>query len=261
MRRGHTLVEALCALALGGVLAAASGLALSSARAALERAEVREVGGRAEREAVSIVGKALASGTQIEQLADTAVELDVLIGTGVLCATELRAVVLPSPRPPTGHALTALATFPAADDIVEIRQFGTVAGGAWWSAIVDSAAERKLPVHCRAEDGWREVGDDGPLLRLVLGDTVPAELEPGAEVRLLRRGRFALYHAGKGEWVLGWRRCHPYGGICGSIQPVAGPLRPPSAGGLRIQRDEPLARWRVQSFGVGGRGAGTAVPW
>src|SRR5690606_19876024 len=53
LRRGHTLVEALCALVLGGLLAAASGLALTSARRALEMAEERDVGGRAEREAVA----------------------------------------------------------------------------------------------------------------------------------------------------------------------------------------------------------------
>lgn len=260
MRRGHTLVEALCALALGGVLAAASGLALTSARAALERAEARELGGRAEREAAGIVGKAIASGAHLEQLGDTAVELDVLIATGVVCATELRAVVLPALRPQSGSVPTAVALFPAPDDIVEIRQFGSVAGGAWWSALVDSAAERKLSVHCRAEDGWRDATDDAPLLRLVVGDTVPAELEPGAEIRVLRRGRFALYHAGKGEWVLGWRRCHPYGGTCSSIQPVAGPLRAPSAGGFRILRDEAAGIWAVQSVGVGGRGARTEVP-
>jgi type II secretory pathway pseudopilin PulG len=259
MRRGHTLVEALCALALGGILASAAGLTLSSARAALERAETREVGGRAEREAASIVAKALASGAQIVQLGDTAVELDVLIGSAVLCATELRALVLPSPRSSTG-SLTAVASFPAADDIVEVRQFGVTGGGAWWSATVDSAVERKSALQCQAEDGWRVPGDDEALLRLVVADSVPPELEPGAEVRVLRRGRFALYHAGKGEWVLGWRRCHPYGGACGTIQPVAGPLRPPSAGGFRVRWSEGSAGWTVQSLGVGGRGASAEVP-
>jgi type II secretory pathway component PulJ len=55
LRRGHSLAEALCALALGGVLAAAAGLMLASARRALEDSELRSIGGRAEREAVAIV--------------------------------------------------------------------------------------------------------------------------------------------------------------------------------------------------------------
>ncbi len=260
LRRGHSLAEALCALALGGVLAAAAGLMLASARRALEDSELRSIGGRAEREAVAIVRKALSAGESIVLHGDTAVELDLLIGASVLCGTEYRALVLPPPRSSVATSMSALPQLPGADDVVLVRRFDGSAEGAWWYAVVDSVALRRLPGQCRAEDGWRApVDSTADLLRIVIADTVPVDLEPGVEVRLVRRGRFALYHIGRGEWAMGWRRCHPWSGACGIIQPVAAPLRPPGGRGFRIVADDRV--WTVAAHGVGGRGAHATVPW
>jgi hypothetical protein len=258
-RRGHTLAEALCALALGGVLAAAAGLMLASSRRALEAAELRTIGGRAEREAVAIVRKAMEAGESIIAHGDTAVELDLLIGASVLCASESRALLLPPTRPTATVALSAMPQLPTADDVVLVRRFDGSADGSWWYGVVDSVAERRAAEHCRSVDGWRSVADSAaPLVRLVLDDSVPANIEAGAEVRIVRRGRFALYHIGRGEWAVGWRRCHPWNGLCGSIQPVASPLRPPSAAGFRITSG--LEHWRIEARGVGGRGAQAELP-
>lgn len=253
------MVEALCALALGGVLAAAAGLMLASTRRSLEAAESRTVGGRAEREAVAIVRKAMLAGESIVLHGDTAVELDLLIGASVVCASETQALVLPPTRPTASAALSALPQLPTADDVVLVRRFDGTPEGAWWHAVVDSVAERRAPEHCRSSDGWRSVVDSAvPLVRLVLEDSVPVDIEPGAEVRVLRRGRFALYHIGRGEWAMGWRRCHPWNGACGSIQPIASPLRAPSAAGFRIVSD--ASSWRISAQGVGGRGATAELP-
>ena len=63
--------------------------------------------------------------------------------------------------------------------------------------------------------------------------------------------RFTLYHAGNGDWMLGWRRCAPISLVCGVVQPVAGPLRPPSSGGLRIRALTAPNRWEIEARGAG----------
>ncbi len=260
LKYGHSLAEALCALALGGVLAAAAGLMLGAARRALEESELRSIGGRAEREAVAVVRKALSAGESIVLHGDTAVELDLLIGVSVLCGSETHALLLPPLRSNASVPLSALPQLPGADDLVRVRRFDGSADGVWWDALVDSVSQLQLPEQCRADDGWRAHADSAArLLRIVVADSVPINLESGVEVRVLRRGRFALYHIGRGEWALGWRRCHPTNGACGTIQPIASPLRAPGASGFRVSATN--GNWIALAHGVGGRGAQATVPW
>lgn len=258
LRTGHTLAEALCALALGGLLASASAASLTAARRALDAAEARDVGGRAEREAVAVVRRAVAAGSAVMLRGDTAVELDLLLGVGVACGVGWRELTLPWPR---ATGLTMMPQLPGPDDLVAVR--GWRADVADWSyAVVDSVTSRIAPELCPVAEGWRAVdAASEPVLRLVLGDSLPSALEPGAEVRVYRRGRFALYHAGSGDWMLGWRRCHPWTEACGPIQPVAGPLRAPSAGGFRVRERLHPGRWEIAALGVGGRGASAELPW
>jgi hypothetical protein len=74
-----------------------------------------------------------------------------------------------------------------------------------------------------------------PRWRLVLRDPLADDVRLGAPIRVMRRGRLALYHAGSGDWMLGWRRCAYDNASCGSVQPVAGPLATRSNGGLRLR--------------------------
>jgi type II secretory pathway pseudopilin PulG len=258
VRPGHTLAEALCALALGGVLATAAGTSLAAARRALEAAEERTRGGRAEREAVAIVRDALEAGAAILARGDTAVELDLLVAAAVVCDVEPGALWIP---PVHDGGLSALPQPLTRDDLVAVRSGD---GGAedWWYATVDSVQPRASATRCAVSDGWRGAAQAAlPPIRLVLADGVPPALQAGADLRVYRRGRFALYHVGRGEWALGWRRCHPFTEACGPIQPVAGPLVAPGAGGFRITAATGPDRWRIGARGAGGRGASAEVPW
>ncbi|HRN54270.1 MAG TPA: hypothetical protein PK788_12300, partial [Gemmatimonadaceae bacterium] len=147
------------------------------------------------------------------------------------------------------------------DDLVAVRDL--VTGASDWSyALIDSVTTRVTPSVCAVADGWRGSADaSSPLLRLVLVDSLAPTLEPGAELRIYRRGRFALYHAGGGDWMLGWRRCHPWSEACSPIQPVAGPLQTPGAGGFRIVGHAAPDRWELSALGRGGRGAQAVVAW
>lgn len=260
LRPGYLLAEALCALALAGVLLVAAGFALTGARRSMRAEERRERASRAEREAVALLREAITAGDGILLRGDTAVDLDVLLGTSVLCGLETRAILLPARV--AGLGLTDLPQQPAADDLVALR-LESPSGEEWWHAVVDSVQDRQDPGACTVADGWRPAGTEAaPLIRIVVRDSLPSILEPGAAVRLARRGRFTLYHAGRGDWMLGWRRCHPLLDVCGVVQPVAGPLRPPSAGGLRLREVTAPPGLAIEARGAdGGQGAIARVHW
>ena len=246
------------ALALAGLLAAAAALALTGARRSLHAAERRDRAERAERDAVAILREALTTGDAVLVRGDTAVDLDVLLGVSVICGIEPRALLLP-PAHGAG-ALTAMPQEPGRDDLVAVRLDATEE--TWWYGVVDSLQSRVIPGVCDAAAGWQPGGADAPVLRVVVLDTIPSEVRTGAAVRLARRGRFTLYHAGSGEWMMGWRRCHPWLEVCGVVQPVAGPLRTPSAGGLRIRLLAEPSRLEILATGAdGGRGARATLRW
>jgi type II secretory pathway pseudopilin PulG len=254
-RRGYLLVEAVCALVLLGLIAASAGLLLSSARRALVERERRDVAARTERETVELLERALVLGDGVVLRGDTAVEFDQLIGTGVLCATESRALYLPLPTGDAG-SLTQWLQRPVADDVIAVHH---EAPDLWWYATVDSVQDRVSTEPCAATGGWRAPG--AAALRLTVWEELPADLPVGGAVRLLRRGRFTLYHAGSGDWMLGWRRCHPWLELCGTVQPVAGPLRAPAARGLRFQAAESPLRLEILATAVDGSGARGTVYW
>lgn len=254
-RPAYLIVEALCALALLGVIAATAGLVLSSARRALAERERRDAASRTERETIEILERSLVSGDGVVLRGDTAVEFDQLIGTGVLCATESRALYLPLPTGSAG-SLTQWLQRPIADDVIAVHQ---EAPGLWWYATVDSVQDRFSAEPCGAAAGWRPSG--AAALRLTVWEDLPPNLPIGGAVRLLRRGRFTLYHAGSGDWMLGWRRCHPWLELCGTVQPVAGPLRAPSVPGLRFTTAASPSRLEIIVTAVEGGGARGTIYW
>lgn len=262
LRRGHLLAEALCALVLAGILAAAAALALTGARRSLHAAERRDRAERAERDAVAVLREALGAGEAVLVRGDTAVDLDVLLGVSAVCAVESRALIIPPLYPATSanDGLTVMPQEPGRDDLVAVQL--DPAAGTWWYGIVDSLQSRTMPGVCDVASGWQPGSSNAPVIRIVLLDSVPPSVEVGASVRLARRGRFTLYHAGAGDWMLGWRRCHPWLEVCGVVQPVAGPLRTPSAGGLRFRQRENPSRLEISAIGAdGGRGARATIRW
>lgn len=254
LRPGYLLAEALCALALAAVLAAVAAAALQAARRAAAATTATEAGIRAEREAVAILAGELRRGANPMIRGDTAAELDVPLGLAVVCSRGAFRLDLPAA---VEGGLTELVVAPAADDLVAVRLAGP--DDAWWYTAVDSVQDAIAAPDCDAATGWQTTtGPGARVLRIVTFDSVPPDVEPGAELLLFRRGRYVLYHGGRGEWMLGYRRCHAFVEACGVVQPVAGPLRTPSAGGLRLRFIADSSRLEISARGIGGRGA-TAV--
>ncbi len=228
-RRGFLLAEALCALALSVVLAAAVGVSLAGARRAMGAAESRARARRNALEALQVTAALLRDADSVTVLGDTAVELSLAIADGVVCARDLAGVTL---APASTRASGLLASQPPeADDEVRALVRDTLGGARWVAAVVDSATTRTGSDAC-VTDGRYVAASDAALPRPRLVGSLDPRATPGTPVRVARRGRLSLYHAGGGDWMLGFRRCAR--GVCGTNQPVAGPLRTPSGGGFRI---------------------------
>lgn len=259
-RRGYLLAEALCALALAGALAATAAISLSGAQRARRASEVRELAGRAERETVAVLRSALEGSRVIALRGDTAVDVRLAIAIAPVCALESRAFWLPPAVVADGLPLTSALQAPAADDVAAIRLAADPrAAPTWAEYVIDSVQSRSAVGFCDLTDGWASVADASALRwRISLRDTLPSDLQPGTSVRIERPGRFTLYNAGGGDWMLGWRRCVADFSVCGVVQPVTGPLRTPAAGGLRIRAREDSRGWELEARGAGS-GAGAAA--
>lgn len=242
-RPGHLLVEALCALALAGVLAGAAASALGTARRSLASVHATTGSARVAREAALIAAMLLRDADSIVLHGDTAATAAFLIATGAACAIDpaRRAVLLPPATVTIAPPFTARGQPVEAGDIVAILTGDSLGRDAlWWRTVVDSVSERTASSPCGPLEGWTAVADaSGIRMRLTLRDSLSEAVREGSALRVTRRGRLALY-VSSGEWMLGWRRCTTDGLTCGVAQPAAGPLASRSAGGFRIRVDGPL---------------------
>ncbi len=249
-RSGHLLVEALCALALGGVVTVAAATVLSGSRTALDRLRLGAESDRVAREALGVATSLLAASDSLSVLPDSAVDLSLRIGIGVACARDSLAVWMSPSRVIAGEPLTSWAQRPDVGDELAALVPDTVAGGhAWVGESIDAVSALALAAPCDAAHGWVDAGDAGAHADVLTTRTVLAAVSPGSPLRVTRRGRLTLYVDGRGEWMLGWRRCQP--GACGAVQPIAGPLRTPAAGGFRVTVLDSLGTLRVAVFAVG----------
>lgn len=238
-RGGYLLAEALCALALSGLLAVAAAVALAGVRRSTAAADARAESARGGREALLITAALARDADQLRIEADTALALSVRIAASVVCAVDLSALTLPPPVVANGLPLTLRAQpIDAADELAVLTRDSVDGSASWWRARVDSVQSRTVAEPCGGTGGWVAPEDAlAPRLRVFTTPSPSAGVISGAAVRIARPGRLAIYPSSGGEWMLGWRRCAGDPRVCGATQPVAGPLRTPGSGGFRVWFD------------------------
>jgi len=238
-RPGYLLAEALCALALTGLLAAAAAVALSGVRRALATADLRAESARAGREAMLVIAALARDAESVRIEGDTALALDVRIAASVVCAARPDGITLPPAAVATARPLTLRAQpVETGDELAVLARDSARAPVRWWRARVDSVQARVPAEPCGTAAGW-VAAEDASVPRLIVFTSPGPDstIVLGAPVRVARPGRLALYPSGSGEWMLGWRRCAGEPRTCGAVQPVAGPLRTPGTGGLWMRLD------------------------
>ena len=228
-RPGFTLAELLIALAGAAVLLAViASIALRQQRLFAELADDAAMTGRL-REAIATLPIDLravspASG-DIREARDTALEVRATIASAVVCDTGGHTLTL-------GPALSGTDTFAAF--------LATLAAGdTAWLLDTRDAAERWIPrrVTSVSSTTAARCANGGPVPAGAFVATVVAldTLLPGRAgtvVRVTRPVRYSLYRSSDGSWQLGARDWNTTSLRFNTIQPVAGPLLPPSAGGL-----------------------------
>lgn len=211
-RPGTGLAESLVALALAGVVMAAASRGLSQH---VRLRHERDDQSRAD-EIVRVVRDVLRSAlghadpAAVRLFGDTAVQVASSRVVAVACDQLAARLVFPSSAawwsaPRTGDSLALL---------------DTLTGAEWRTALVATGTQR---ASARCPSGGTRLTLAAPPPA-----STPALLLPG---RVWHTVRYLAYRSGDGSWWLGERSCAP---ACGSAQPIAGPLVPPSGAGFRL---------------------------
>jgi hypothetical protein len=225
-RRGVALAELIVAFVLATIVAAASATAMLGAERYLRRAGMSSDDRRALHEAGSALVADLRA-VSIDSLrlrGDTAVEFLGLVGTSAACIVTDTAIVLPPDVASSGSPVSVWRAAPEAGDLV--AAFDTLGAGAWRMATVLSVATRTDGAGCIPSIGLMSSADSAArraVTTVRLDRSLPRSVPVGAPVRVMRRGRYTLFHGTDKSWELAYRRCD-LAGACAAAQSVAGPL-------------------------------------
>lgn len=247
-RRGFTLTEMLFVLVIFGLVAAATMRIIvnqqrfytSTTDLIAMRNTLRDLG-----EAVPTDLRGISSiGNDIYAMSDSAITFRLATGISVICsigATRL-TVVIPPTTLSSRSALTTWITAPTTGDTAFVYNEGAssaVSDDSWQQVPVTAA----LAVgSCPTSSGYTANATEAAAAQTVtFGTALAANVVVGSVIRFYRTAKYKLYQpAGSSSWYLGYQDCP--GGVCGTMQPVAGPYlaysATPANTGLRfVYRD------------------------
>jgi len=233
-RAGFTLPELLIALACASVVCAAiAAIALRQQRLFVELADNAAVTGRL-REVIATLPIDLravspAAG-DIREARDTALEIRATIASAVVCDTvggvSGRSAILGPAAAGAETYAAVLATIAAGDTAWLLDARDTVE--QWVPRRVTSVSTTTAS-RC-ASGGPVVSGMPFAATSLALDTLAPARA--GSVIRVTRPVRYSLYRSSDGSWQLGARDWSTTAARFNTIQPLAGPLLPPSGRGL-----------------------------
>lgn len=229
--RGSSLVELLVALPIMGIVGTLAVMLLLAAGRQARRNDALNAAVRELRHAAVVAGAELRPLQPLDLIAwtDTSVEFEALVGTGIACGNRARTawVDLMPPDEPHPTATRWIAPLQDGDRLTlhmgsgappeppmvwQTFATGTTGGGACTPPLAPAV---------------------GVGTRVALDDSLPRGVAEGTPARITRRTRYHLYRAGDGQWYLG--RNTRGRALWDVTQPVAGPFRSATGGGLRIR--------------------------
>lgn len=239
LRKGTTLAELVVAFSLAALLAALGGAALVATERHVRNAVADSGDRRTLREAQSVLATELrtAAAEEITLRGDTAADFLGVVGLSVVCVSSGTLLVLPGSISNSSLAFTTWRSTVTAGD--QIAAFDTSPPAAWRTARIDSVTSRTDGAGCSSATGFRSPADSAAhraVTRLRLDRAFDVGI--GAPVRILRAGRFVLHLGSDKSWSLAYRPCGPIA-VCGTAQPLVGPLAPARDSGLSIAVNGP----------------------
>ena len=234
LRKGTTVAELVVAFALAALLAALGGTALVATERHVRNAVAGSGDRRTLREAQSVLATELrtAAAQEITLRGDTAADFLGVVGLSVACVSSGTLLVLPGSISTNGPPLTTWRSTAVPGDL--ISAFDTTPPAVWRTARIDSVTSRTDGAECSSATGFRTAADSiahRAVTRLRLDRAL--DVGTGAPVRILRAGRYMLHLGSDKSWSLAYRACDALG-VCGSAQPVVGPLATARDSGLSI---------------------------
>jgi prepilin-type N-terminal cleavage/methylation domain-containing protein len=247
-RRGFTLTEMLFVLVIFGLVAGAVMRIIVSQ----EKFYASETDLIAMRTSLRDLGASMPTdlrgissvGGDIYAMSDSAVDFRLATGISVICSIGLTrlTVVVPPTTLSRQNALTTWISAPTTGDTAFVQDEGANSATTddTWDKVAVTAA---LAVgSCPTASGYTaNATEAAAALTVTLGTALNANVSTGAVIRFYRRAKYKLYQpAGSSSWYLGYSECPA--GVCGSMQPVAGPYlaysATPASTGLRfVYRD------------------------
>lgn len=229
-RPGFTLPELVIALTCASlVFAAIASIALRQQRLFAELADnaattahLREVIATAP---IDLRAVSPAAG-DVRDARDTSLEVRATIASAVVCDTAGRSLALAPTRSSTETFTEYSAPIAQSDTAWLLDPRDTLE--RWIPRRITSVSSTTM-ASCAA--GGPAIGT-GPFTSVLLVLDTLAPGRAGTVLRVTRPVRYSLYRSSDGSWQFGARDWNTSGFRLNAIQPVAGPLSPPSARGL-----------------------------
>ena len=247
MRRGHTLLELIVALAVGGVVGGAVGSLLVAQQRLYAAVQATVAGRQQVAQALGVIVwdlRALSPRDgDVTALARDSMRFRATIGAAIACAAVPGASLdLPPIHDPAAPGLVGWSSTPRAGDTLLVHDAGddTLAATERWTSHAVLALDAGAG-SCPA--GAVSAGGAGPGYRVRVDPAtpLPATVGAGTAVRFLRHVRYRLYRASDDRWYLGYADYRAGTGWA-TTQPVGGPYAPP-------RDDAPFFRFRDAAGG------------
>jgi hypothetical protein len=235
-RRGASIIELMITLTIFGLVMAGVTSAIveqtrfqsGAARIVGSQRSLRRIGDLLPSEL-----RALGTGAgDIYAMTPSSIDLRVTTGSSVVCAVggAGTSVTIPPMQLATGAPLTSWRDVPVSGDSVFIFDEGASAArnDDVWRAYRLTATPSAGS--CPMTTGFtRTAAEAAAGTTLNVATAIPATTVAGAPIRFFRRARYALTTGADGRWYLGYTEC---AAGCGTLDVVAGPVRPPSGRGI-----------------------------
>ena len=235
-RRGASIIEMMIALTIfslvmigvTGAISEQTRFQAGASRVVGSQRSIRQIS-----DLLSSELRALGTGAgDIYAMNASSIDLRVTTGSTVTCtiAADRMSVIVPPVQLGTGVPLTSWRDVPVTGDSVFIFDEGasSVRNDDTWRAYRLTAAPSAAT--CPIASGFtRTAGEAAAGMRLSVASALSPTTVAGAPIRFFRPARYALATGPDGRWYLGYTECRAG---CGTLDVVAGPVRPPSGQGI-----------------------------
>jgi len=248
-RLGFTLTEMLFVLVIFGLVAAATMQIIvrqqkfyaSTTDLIAMRTTLRDIG-----EALPSDLRGISSvGNDIMAMSDSAIDFRLATGLSVICQIGVGRLtaVIPPTNLSSRSGITSWISPPTTGDTMFVYNPGATSAASddGWQGPIPVTAALSAGI-CPTTTGYTATtGEQNGAQTLTFSTALSANIVVGNVIRFYRHAKYKLYQpAGATAWYLGYQECPA--GVCGTMQPVAGPYlaysATPASTGLRfVYRD------------------------